>query len=253
MSTKYNRTIDLQNVNEILGARQQNVTTAQRTTLAGSLGAGNKGLFVFDTDLNTPYIWDGAAFVDYTASVPGAMTYKGAWSDLVNAPVSPVIGDVYVFTAAGTITWAGETISPSAVVEVGDSIIYRGSNVWDVYQKNDVQATETVMGNVFLATQAEVNAGTEASDVVTPATLAGYATNKQLARVYYTGAINLPNNTPTNVVHSLGLSAANAFIVRVADSAGSEIEVDVDAVDANTISLTATPAVTGAIVTVIGF
>jgi hypothetical protein len=55
--------IQLHKVNEIVEARLQNITTADRTTLGSSLNSGNKGLVVFDTDLNAIYVWSGSAWV----------------------------------------------------------------------------------------------------------------------------------------------------------------------------------------------
>ena len=49
---------DLQQVAQLLNARKHNVTTAERSTLAGALGAANEGLFVWDTDEKLGYTWE---------------------------------------------------------------------------------------------------------------------------------------------------------------------------------------------------
>ena len=51
---KFYHDIDMLNVGELKGARLQNITTSDKTTLASSLGSGNKGLQVWDTDLDAP-------------------------------------------------------------------------------------------------------------------------------------------------------------------------------------------------------
>lgn len=50
--------IDLQN-NVLFNAKIHPVTTAERSTLGGSLNSDDKGLFVYDTDQLGLYLWDG--------------------------------------------------------------------------------------------------------------------------------------------------------------------------------------------------
>lgn len=50
--------IDLQK-NTLFNAKIQPVSTAERSTLAGTLNANDKGLIVFDTNELTVYSWDG--------------------------------------------------------------------------------------------------------------------------------------------------------------------------------------------------
>lgn len=49
------------------------LTTTQRTGMAALLTAGDKGLMLFDTDLNTIYIWNGTGWKS-TADVAGSIT-----------------------------------------------------------------------------------------------------------------------------------------------------------------------------------
>lgn len=48
-------------------------TTAQRTTLAGTLGSGDVGTHFFDTDLGVEYVWDGSAWQGGAGGVPPAL------------------------------------------------------------------------------------------------------------------------------------------------------------------------------------
>lgn len=245
---------DHQLVGQMLNTRTHNVTTAQRTTLAGTLNAAHMGLHVFDTDLSLTLHWNGTAFVSGVAAITGAMVYQGSITSLTTAPASPQVGYTYVYTgAAGTLSWAGQTFSPVADVTSGDMLVYRAANTWDVIEGNDVEATAAVMGNVFLASSAEAIAGVQASHAVTPATLASYASSKQLARTYYVNAVTLVANTPFTVAHNLNLSNKDSFTIRTSNSAGSEVAVDVDSVDVNSLTLTSSIAATGVKVAVIGF
>lgn len=57
----YYHDIDL-HANQLFNSRLHNISTAARITLGGSLGVSDKGYQVYDTDLLTPYFWDGTAW-----------------------------------------------------------------------------------------------------------------------------------------------------------------------------------------------
>lgn len=244
--------LDFSLVAQILNARLHNVTTTARNTLASTLNGSNEGLIVYDTTENQIYVWDGSAFVP--TKVQGAMVYKGTKTSLTVAPTNPETGFTYVFTGtAGTLTWAGQTFNPDANVESGDVLIYRGSNVWDIIEGNDVQATETQLGNIRLASQAKVNAGVDAEDAVTSATLNGFVTSKAFAKTYFNNTVNITALTPLTITHNLGLQNKSSFVCSVKDSQGSEIVLDIDSNDSNSILLTSVVAFNNLSVTIIGF
>lgn len=254
MATKdFYHNIDLKEVSQLLNARIHNVTTAERTTLGGGLNTNHKGLHVWDTDEELQYYWDGAQWVQGVSTIVGAMIYKGTHANLATEPANKEIGHVYVLTTGGTITWAGQTIEPNTSVQANDQVIYRGGDIWDVVQGDADEATETSLGLVELASQAEVDAGTDTTRSITPATLNQWATNNASPSVYYTNAETLVALTPKTITHNLNLQNKDAFTIRVAASNGSDISVDVDSVDTNSLTITSVLPLTGVKVTVIGF
>lgn len=221
------------------------VTIAQRDTLASALGAAHKGLPVTVTDLNggTLQIWTGAAFTSVGSS--SGLTPKGSVAFGATEPVSPAVGDLYVFNTAGSNTW--ETATP---VQVGDQIWWDGAN-WNIIQGNVLAAAEAIAGVIALATQAEVNTGTEAAKAVTPATLAGYIASRKSAKVYFASSVTTVADTPLTIAHALALQNRDAFVLSF-KVGNSEVEVDVDSTDINNCTITTSVAMTGSI-TVIGF
>lgn len=238
--------IDGQKVSELLNFRAHNVTTAQRTTLAGTLSSVNKGLSVWDTDLNKPYWWDGSAF-QTPAAVAGAMTFKGVVAFGASEPGSPATGDYYVFSTAGTNTW-----NTSDVVQVGDSVVWDGST-WQFIQGNVLAASETVSGVLEIATDAEMNAGTDDTRAATPLKVKNYIAAKALAKTYFNASLTLVANTPLTVTHNLNLQNKNAFVVSLMNSGDSAFDADIDAVDVNSFTITSGVAASSVKVTVVGF
>lgn len=110
------------------------------------------------------------------AAVTGGLILQGGYDAATNTPNiadgTALKGFFWVVTEAGS--FLGES------VQVGDSIIAKVDNAgasigdWLILQGNVVIATDSVEGIVRLATQTEVNDGTEGGAVVvTPATLQG--------------------------------------------------------------------------------
>ena len=248
MSTKlYYHDLDLVKVSELLNARIHNITTSDRTTLAGTLNSNHKGLLVYDTDLSAFYAWNGSAFAAVSTTISGAMTFKGVVAFNASEPGTPATGDFYVFSNAGTNTWES-----SDVVQAGDSVVWDGTN-WKFIQGNVIDATESVKGIVELASTAEAQAGTATNVVMTPANVKSWTDQNKHAKVYFATTISLTANTPFTVAHNLALQNRNAFTINVIDSAHSAISVDVDSTDQNNLTITSAVALTGVSVTVIGY
>lgn len=247
--------LDLGNLAQLLGARLHNVTSAEQTTLAGSLGASNKGLAVWNTDDSYVAVWDGTQFVQQAVEVAGDIIFRGvlmAVDYTATDPAHTVAGSQYVIGEAGTLSFTGvTTYIPSAAVEVGDQVLYTAEDTVYVLQRNDSQATETTAGNVALATQAEANAGTNDTDAVTPLKLQTKLKAQQYVRGYFT-TVNVAALTPLTVTHSLGLMDRDAFTVNTMRN-NQQVNVRVDSVDTNSLTLTSLTALTNVKVSVQGF
>jgi len=145
------------------------------------------------------------------SAVTGGLILQGAYDAATNTPNitdgNALKGYFWVVTVAGT--FLGET------VQVGDSIIAKVDEAgalltdWLILQGNVVIATTEVAGITYLATQEQVNGGTETGAyAVTPATLQGKIdaqitpeiNNKlPLAGGTMSGGINMGSNEITNV------------------------------------------------------
>jgi len=122
------------------------------------------------------------SYVD--ANIGGLGNLEGGWNassgsfPVGSAPVAGTKkGDYWYVSVAGTIL---DVFGNVVKFNVGDVIIAKidsastsDANDWIQLEVNRGQATEDVLGLVTLATQTEVNTGTNTTDAVTPATLAG--------------------------------------------------------------------------------
>lgn len=261
---KFYHDIDLLNIGQILGGRKQNVTTAQREALALTLGAGNEGLSVWDTDLKVGFTWDGSQFIrdkDIPVDLTGHVVFKGtvdasaALDDGVqNVGVEAEAGHQYVVAVAGTLSMTGVSFAPVAEVNVGDTVLFISATEAYVIEGNNKYATVTENGLVRLASEAEVLAGVEATAAVTAATLTArleqYIKSISAVRQYFETA-NLTADVAYTVTHGLNLADQDAFTFNVMEG-GESVSVQVASVDANSFTITAPVAVTGAKITVTG-
>lgn len=231
-------------VGAIIDAQHNPLTTTARNTLGGTLNATHKGLFVWDTDLNAPYWWNGSDWATVSGGQSG-LTPKGSVAFNAAEPGSPVVGDLYVFTSAGTNTWEGPT-----PVQIGDQAWWNGTT-WEFLQGNVLAASDTVAGVVELATDAEAVTGSDTARATTPANVAAREASRKLARVYFNSGVTTVADTPLTITHNLGLQHRDAYTLSF-KVGNSEVDVDTDSIDVNSCSITSNVALTGSI-TVIGF
>lgn len=191
---------------ELQNVKAHNLTTAQRTTLAGTLDTTDKGLFVYDTDSLKLFAWNGTEFADVTPAPPQIGRYRAGVAHTDAEPANLVSGDYVIFTSGGTLT----NFVPGAVVQIADKAIYNGTT-WDLLQGNVDVATTTTVGLVQLATSAEAIAGTDASKAVTPATLeAKIASDNSSRRIVVRRTLTA--NTPEDITHNFNSSVQALFL-----------------------------------------
>lgn len=237
------------NKQSILNAKIYPLSTAARTAL--SLVAGDAGLAVFDTSLNKLLVWTGSTWGDATPAITGGLIFRGGIAASATAPASPEVGDLYVFTSAGTL---GGSWTPSAVVAIGDQALWDGS-AWQYIQGNSVSTSTTVEGLIQLATQAEVDAGSVTNKAVTPATFTNFTPPAALTlrpvRRFKTLVASLTANTAATVTHNLALGAAAECVVNVFQGS-KQILLAIAPVDENSLTVTSNVALSNVTVVVEG-
>lgn len=100
------------------------LTTAQRTTLGGLLGAGQKGMIVYDTDIPQLYTWSGAA---WTSPGGGDVLKSG----------TPIAGQVAIWLDDETIQGLASLFFDTVNLALGI-----GTNTPDQYSALDLTATD---------------------------------------------------------------------------------------------------------------
>lgn len=122
------------------------------------------------------------AYIDN--KLTSVLTYKSA----IDASTNPnfpaaVVGDMYKISVSGLIgggsgiaVQAGDSIIATAATSAGTAAAV-GAN-WDIIQANVDQATTGALGLVILATQAEAEAKSNSTKVVTPAALVNFTLKK---------------------------------------------------------------------------
>lgn len=134
------------------------------------------------------------AYVDATVASLGSLQGSINATTATTFPGGPAVtkGDYWYVAVAGTIA--------GVALNVGDVLIANKDNPsttapgdWIFLETNRDQASTTVLGLVTLATAAEVNTGTDATKVVTPATL-----NQRTATETRTGLIEIATQAETD-------------------------------------------------------
>ena len=225
--------IDLLNVGQLVGARLQNITSAQQSTLAGTLSVANKGLQIYNTELKRVFVYDGSTFVQQEVTIDGGIVFKGVIANPSAPALEMVVGYQYSIGANGTLAQSGVTFVPSATVNAGDQVLV-------------VSATEAYVINRNID-DARID-NIEAKNVEQDSRL----TAVEAATVYtHFATVDLVAGVAKTVTHGIGLTNKDAFTIRTA-LGGSDISVDVDSVDANSITLTSLVNLTGVSVMIVG-
>ena len=148
------------------------------------------------------------------AGLGSLMEFKGSYDANTTDPTDGDVGDTYVVTVAGT----GVASFWSTALEIGDVIIQENATAtteadWVVVSRDIVPASETVAGVVELATQAEVDTGTDTTKAVTPDTLSNYS------GLPVGGLLNIVEDTTPELGGDLEVSTSRTFN----DQSGNEL------------------------------
>lgn len=214
-------------------APPSNVTlSAPGSTLDGlTMANGDRVLLMNQTtgSENGIYVWNGA-------STPMTRAYDMQVSADFKSAVVPVDDG----TTNGGTTWRQTVVS----VTVGTT-----TPVFSTFGASIPDATTSTKGKVQLATQTEVNTGTDTGKVVTPATLAG----SNYAKLKYSASIGDGSATSYTVTHNLN---TRDVTVQVYETSGNyrevEVEVQRTSVNAVTVIFASAPSTNAYRVVVIG-
>ena len=171
------------NANAVTYAKLQQMSSL---TVIGNLSgsAANAGEVSVVTDLSlasSSTIATASAIKSYIDSAVGGLgNLEGGWDastgsfPVGSAPVSGTKkGDYWYVTAAGSVNGVSFNIGDILIATVNAASTTTYANNWVSIEVNRDQATTTVLGLMYLATQTEVNTGTDSNKAVTPVTLAG--------------------------------------------------------------------------------
>lgn len=216
---------------------------ANNTVLGNTSGStGNVAAVVIVTDLanaSTTTLATSTAIKSYIDTTIGSLgNLEGGWDASSGSfPVgnSPVVGtkkgDYWYVTVAGTVD--GEAFN------IGDMIVAKVDNAsttskadWIRLEVNRDQATETVLGLVKIATQTQVNTGTDDTTAVTPLKLKTYLDN---AVGGY--AANVGNGSATSFALTHNLGTRDVIVSIYDNSTYEEVMTDVVATSTSVVTV----------------
>jgi hypothetical protein len=229
-SKEFGVDIDL-SLNQLVNSRAQNGTSF----ISG--GVSSSGRFMFDTVSKRLQYDDGFAIKDVANlnDVAGLLDFKGGYNASTNFPnltsgVGILKGDYYVVTVPGTFYGQNVEVGDSLFANFDAPVTLAG---WTIVQGNTVPASETVAGIIAIATQVEVDAGTNDTKAVTPLKLKN---SSYITRKYVSPATSVGSGTATTFTHNLGTTNVQVQAKRV--STGALVTLSVNNFTLNTVDIT---------------
>lgn len=230
-----------------IGANQ--VTLAKLAQIANNTVIGNTSggsatpsEVVIVTDLasasSTTLATSSAIKTYIDANVGGLGNLEGGWDASSGSfPVGtiPVAGtkkgDYWYVTVAGTTGGVAFNVGDVIIAKIDNASTTLASD-WIQLEVNRDQATETALGVAELATQAEVNTGTDDLRIVTPLKLKTLLDNR-------TGgyAANIGNGSATSYAVSHGLNTVDVIVMLKDNTTLEEVFADVVITDVNTVTV----------------
>lgn len=173
------------------------------------------------------------AYVDaeIADAIASEMTYRGAYDASANPDSSAAKGDTFTVTVAGS----GVSSYWSTALSVGDMIIAETANPsseadWTEINKNIddiVSASTTAKGIIELATQTEVNTGTDTTRAITPSRLRSTLGITATLTTTLTFSDTIGNGVLTSipVTHSIGNQYVQASVYEGTSKVECEIQL----------------------------
>lgn len=186
---------------------------------------------------------------EIATAVSGGVNYQGGYDANLNSPdlEVPTAGTIfkgymYTVTAAGTFFTEQVSIGDVLIAEVDDPASLTD---WTIVERNLNSATETSEGTTEIATQAEVDLGTDDFRYVTPLKLATWKLNKGIPSRF---AVNLDGLGEASVTrtfaggvttfavnHNLGTLDVDATVYEIATN--EDVVAEVVRVNTNTLNI----------------
>lgn len=250
-------------INAATGAAAGSMSAADKAKLDAATSIATATTLILRDAAGRAQVVDPVASADIATKnyvdnlVSSAMDFKGA----IDASTNPnypaaTAGDVYVISVAGKIGGAS-----GLDVQAGDMVLCTVTNAggdqatvgssWTILENNNEQATETILGLVKIATNAQVTAGVDDTTAITPLKLTTYLGSAAYTKKFTQSGISI-GTTPGPQVINHNLNTKNV-IVSVADATTDEEYVlDVVHTSVNSITIDAIGATRTVYVTVIG-
>lgn len=174
------------------------------------------------------------AYVDNTVAGLGNLEGGFAAGSAVNFPTGAggtKKGDYWYVTSAGTVQGVVLNIGDVLIANI-DNASPTSSSDWTFLESNRDQATESVLGVVRLATQAEANAGTNDTAVITPLKLKTVLDNRVGGY-----AANIGNGSSLSYAVTHSLNTVDVIVMIKDNTTLEEVFADVVITDVNTVTV----------------
>jgi regulator of RNase E activity RraA len=165
-------------------------------------------------------------------NLEGAWDASGGTFPVGSSPVAGTkAGDYWYVSVAGTTGGVAFNVGDVIVAKVNSASTSSAAD-WIQLEVNRDQATETALGLAEIATQTEVNTGTDDQRIVTPLKLKTLLDNR-------TGgyAANIGNGSATSYAVSHGLGTIDVNVMLKDNSTLAQVFADVVVTDANTVTV----------------
>lgn len=214
--------------NTVIGNTSGGTTTPSAVVIVTDLASASSTTLATSSSIKS--------YIDSTIGSLGNL--EGGWdasSGSFPIGTTPVAGtkkgDYWYTIVAGTTGGVAFNVGDVIIAKIDNSSTSLASD-WIQLEVNRDQATETVLGLAELATQTEVNTGTDDLRIVTPLKLKTLLDNR-------TGgfAANIGNGSATSYAVSHGLNTIDVIVMLKDNTTLEEVFADVTITDANTVTI----------------